>query len=146
MDALDFLKSEHESIKGYFSDYEQTAAQDQKRKIFNQIRRDLELHFYLEETILYRAFEDFVDIKDIVKRAFGEHAIAKIPLKRLGEIGVSDKESESLFQELKKSIFEHIDFEETEFFSAIRKVMKRPERERMGRLMQAERQERLEAA
>ena len=57
MNALDLLSQDHKKVKGLFEQAEK-ADEKQQKKIFDQIKQELETHTRIEETVFYPAMQE----------------------------------------------------------------------------------------
>jgi hemerythrin superfamily protein len=151
MDALELLNSDHNRVKNLFEQFKSTNGLQAQKHIFMNIHQELEIHTYLEETIFYPAFRNFPDFQDLLDDAYAEHKEVKEMLNALGTDieGRAEITTEDFTRRVSKiidSVLEHVEMEEEELFPMIRKQMKGPEREQMGRHLQAAKAEQRGAA
>jgi hemerythrin superfamily protein len=151
MDALELLKSDHDRVKSLFEQFKSTNGLQAQKHIFKSIRQELEIHTYIEETIFYPAFRNFQDFQELLDDAYTEHKAVKEKLNALvsdieGRTEIPTEEFTMRVSEIIDSVLEHVEMEEEELFPMVRKQMKRPEREQMGRHLQAAKDEQREAA
>jgi hemerythrin superfamily protein len=73
MDALELLKQDHQKVKQLFQQGEQTEDRKQQKKIFREIKSELETHARIEETIFYPAMQEHEELKDMVLESLEEH-------------------------------------------------------------------------
>jgi len=88
MDALELLKEDHQKLKRLFKQIEGTDAPAKRQELFDQINTELEIHAHIEETIFYPALENFDELKDMVEKAWDEHAEVTALLGELEKLGV----------------------------------------------------------
>ena len=65
MDALELLKQDHAKVKKLFDKAESADNREQKR-IFNQIKIELEIHAQIEENIFYPAMQRYDGLKGLL--------------------------------------------------------------------------------
>lgn len=140
MDVLEILKEDHERVDALFEQLRSASGSSDWRGPFEQIRMELELHTHIEETVFYPAFNRYDDIKPMIDEAYEEHAEVKSLLSEID--GIRGEYPKDKIETLIESVEHHVEEEENELFPKIREVMKQPERERLGRHLQAARDER----
>jgi Hemerythrin HHE cation binding domain len=142
MDALDFLKTDHERLRRLFRQF-QTESSDQRRfQVFRQIRADLLTLLYIEESVFYPPFGRYDEFQPMIARYQHTHAEIK---RQLDEIVAHKPRSEELaskIETLKEAVERQLSEEEHELFAGVRKLMKRPERDQLGRHLEAAKKER----
>lgn len=146
MDALQFLKSDHDHLKNLFQRFQENVEFVEKKRIFENIRKELEAHSFAEETVFYPAFKRYDEFQEIIERSLEEHRKVKA---LLDEIFLSEIQEDQLEEKVSNIIDQvegHIEEEEGELFPMVRKIMKSPEREQLGRHIEASKQERKLAA
>lgn len=147
MDVLEMIKGDHDRINSLFKDAQTPRDENRKWQMIRTLRTELDRYLYAEETVflpVFRKFSEFKDPLDLAYRELGEMRTILTELTRTPR-GGTNQISEKI-QQL-GSIFEnHAKEEETEIFPLVRKVMKRAERDQLGRHIQKAKQERAEAA
>jgi hemerythrin superfamily protein len=146
MDALELLKDDHRKVRSLFDEAQAAESFKQRRRAFESIKYELESHAYIEEGVFYPTFRKDDDFTEILKRSFEEHQMIKKLLQELDSMGLHiGRAGEAQFEErmlvLREAVEAHIKEEESRFFSMVRKAMKPAERDSLGRLMQATRDE-----
>ena len=132
MDALEFLKKDHDAVRALFETAE--TYQDMKR-LFERIKERLETHARLEETFFYPQFQDRELLKDLVNDAKAQHTIIK---ELLGDMGShSPREFEKNFQALKAEVQLHFTAEEGEIFPQIQSLKDGPDLAELGEQLAA---------
>lgn len=146
MDALELLRTDHDRVNNLFQQIQSARDASQKRQLFTRIRSELDAHTHIEETVLYPVFSRYEETKQIVEHSFKEHSEVKSLLQEIDGIKAAGPEMDARLQKLIDSVTHHVEEEESKLFPLIRKMMKRPEREQLGRHLQAAKQERPMAA
>jgi len=90
MDALELLKHDHREVKDLFRKIE-GAKGKQKNAVFNQIKKALQTHTRIEESIFYPAMEKKEELKDMVLQSYEEHKQVKHLLSEMDTL-VADRE------------------------------------------------------
>ena len=123
MDALELLKDDHQRLKSLFEQIEGSDDPITRQELLDQIDTELEIHAHIEETIFYPVLEDFEELKDMVEKAWDEHAEITALLKGLEELGVdSDTFAEDLTA-LIETVELHVEEEEKELFPSVREII-----------------------
>src|SRR5207302_10728118 len=91
MDALELLKQDHQKVKELLEEEEATEDGKEQKEIFKQIKKELETHARIEETVFYPAMEKHEVLKDIVLESYEEHKQIERLLRAMEDL-VSDSE------------------------------------------------------
>lgn len=135
MDAIKLLKEQHEEVKQLFEDYEE-ATPVSKQEIFEEIADKLAAHATIEEKIFYPA--TYVgELKDLLKEAVEEHLAAKRVIADLLQMEPSDENFDAKVKVLQEQIEHHVEEEEGELFSKVRKTLSKVELDFIGTEMEA---------
>jgi iron-sulfur cluster repair protein YtfE (RIC family) len=145
MDILDILKSDHERVADLFDQFESTDQKTERWRLFQMVKRELSHHAQLEETIFYPAFQRYEDLKGLIDESLREHAQVKELLASIDQLGRESGAVEDRVLQLRESVDHHVDEEENRLFPQVRRLMKRNEREILGRHLMAAKQERTAA-
>src|SRR5437588_1773094 len=148
-DAIALLKEDHKKVRGLLGDLEKSSMRGGPRadKLVTQIDKELTIHSQIEEEIFYPAFRDAVRTKDDKKMYFEakeEHHVVKLVMPEVKEDGMEVEEFAAKCKVLKELVEHHADEEEKEMFPEARKVLSRPELQKLGDRM-AERKKELGA-
>ncbi len=146
MDALEILKSDHERILDLFQQLQTAQTENRQKTLYSQIKAEFDVHAYLEETVFYPPFQRFDETRSLVANCFDEHKGIHKKFFEIDQIREHLEEFKAHTDELKKEFQTHFNREEEELFPHVRKLMRRPEREQLGRHLLAARQEREIAA
>ena len=138
MDALELLKQDHRKVKELFKQVEGVEGDKQKKKIFNQIKSELETHARIEEDIFYPAVQKYDELRDKVLESVEEHKQIKTLLREIDDL-VSDSEKfEPKLKVLQENVEHHAEEEEEgEMFPKVRKLMTKAELEELGEQLKA---------
>jgi iron-sulfur cluster repair protein YtfE (RIC family) len=110
MDALEILKQDHAKVKKLF-DKTETADDREQKRIFSQIKTELEIHAQIEENIFYPAMQRHDGLKELVADSLKEHNAMKALLQEMGTL--SDREDfEDKLEELIDNVEHHAEDEE----------------------------------
>ena len=84
----------------------------EQKQIFGQIKKELETHARIEETVFYPAMEEYEELRDMVLEAIEEHKQVKTLLREMDEL-VSDSEKfEPKLKVLMENVEHHAEEEE----------------------------------
>ena len=72
MNALELLKQDHQNVKKFFEQGQQTEDKRQQKQIFKEIKSEPETYARLEESIFYPAMEEREELKDMVLESLEE--------------------------------------------------------------------------
>jgi hemerythrin superfamily protein len=129
IDAITLLKNDHKAVEKLFKRFEKAGggAAKTKRKIVDDIIRELSIHAEIEEQLFYPAVRaaGVPDAKDMVLESLEEHGVAKWLLSELDGMDPEAERFDAKVTVLIETIRHHIEEEEGEMFPAVRKVLKR---------------------
>lgn len=142
MNALQFLKRDHDKVRKLFADFE-TAGDDalvRKQEIAEQVFVELQTHSRIEEEVFYPALNAKATSrgKELVEEALDEHADVDEMIRELRGLSPGDDEFEDKFQGLISSVEHHIQEEEGEMFPEAEKRLG-SELEELGKELEQER-------
>ena len=137
MDVLELLKADHDRINLLLDQFRTETGRQQQILIFESVRNDLNVHLKVEEEIFYPAFRNYPELKEIVDSFFKEHQEVRDYLERINALPDGSTEIEGQVTTFSDALNRHLQEEEITLFPMVRKVMKRSERERLGRHIQA---------
>lgn len=123
-DAIALLVADHHEVKEKFEEFFGLShrAKAGKKKLADQICRDLTIHTQIEEEIFYPAARTVLDDDALVDEALVEHAAAKELIEQLDNMHVDDDLYDAKVTVLCEQIEHHVKEEETQLFPAIRKT------------------------
>lgn len=136
MDALELLKQDHAKVKKLF-DRTETADDREQKRIFSQIKTELEIHAHIEENIFYPAMQRYDELKELVAESLKEHSGMKTLLQEM--VNLSDREDfVDKLEELIDNVEHHAeDEEEGKMFPKVRELVSANELEKLGAQLQA---------
>jgi hemerythrin superfamily protein len=131
------LRNDHETIKSLFDKFQKSGgprAQNGKKELFNEIRRELLIHSQMELEIFYPALAATSSARaaELVSVAQREHHEVEKLLQELNSMNASDKTFESKMDELIENVGQHIEMEEEEIFDEARKNLPESRLEELG--------------
>lgn len=122
-DALAVLKRDHERVQAMFEQYEALGerARAGKRKLANEICRELSLHAELEEALFYPALRGAGrDYHEMVDEALVEHAAAKDLIGQIEAMDAGEELFDARVKVLGEQVAHHVEEEEGELFPKAR--------------------------
>lgn len=133
MDALELLKRDHQKVKELFEQAEEAEAGQEQKHIFGQIKRELETHARIEESIFYPAMEKYDELKDMVREAIKEHKEVKTLLKEMENLVDNSQKFERKLQVLMENVEHHAEEEEEgKMFPKVRDIVDSDTLEALG--------------
>src|SRR5689334_21790336 len=120
--ATDFLKEDHQKVRGLFSDYaelEEEAAAG-KMHLFMELKRELTIHARIEEEIFYPAVQRHeeieVETQERVADALEAHEVVRMLLHDLSSLTPEDGEFDAKIHALRERVLRHANDEERTLF------------------------------
>ena len=137
-DALGLLKQDHEKVKQLFEQAEVAEEDKEKRKIFKEIKKELETHTRIEESIFYPAMQEYEELKDMVLESIEEHKQVKKLLREIDRLGKTSDKFEPKLRVLQENVEHHAEEEEEgKMFPKIRKLVDSAELQEIGTELEA---------
>jgi hemerythrin superfamily protein len=138
------LRNDHETVKSLFDTFKKAGgarAQNGKKELFNEIRREILIHSQMELEIFYPALAATSSGRaaELVSVAEREHREVEELLQELSAMNGADKTFESKMDELIEEVGRHIEMEEEEIFDEARKNLPELRLEELGLEMEARR-------
>ncbi len=127
-DAIALLKADHRTVEKLFKSFEKSGdtAHRTKRKLVDDIIRELSVHAAIEEQFLYPAVRrDLPKAEDDALEAIEEHHVAKWILSELERMAPEDERFDAKVTVLIESVRHHVREEEQELFPEMRAGMSR---------------------
>lgn len=143
MDALKLLKEDHKKVKMLFGEVEGLSdrAKAQRKKLFQQIDKELTVHSQIEEKIFYPEFRQRAsnsEEKEEILEAYEEHGLVKQMIHDLEDLDPKDEAYRPKLEVLKDLVDHHVKEEEGTMFKMARELFEKDELDEIGeRLMQA---------
>jgi len=146
MDALELLKHDHREVKDLFRKIE-GAKGKQKNAVFNQIKKALQTHTRIEESIFYPAMEKKEELKDMVLESYEEHKQIKNLLSEMDTLVADSQKFEPKLKVLKENVEHHAEEEEEgKMFPKIRELFDDQYLKQLGQELEAAKGKRSRAA
>ena len=149
MDAIAFLKKDHEKVTALFQRFNDgggltgvvrrltgnSASPTQRRSIAERICRALDVHAQIEESTFYPAVRALRDerLDEMLDEALREHGTIKDRVEET-RLGLDDDDRlKSAMTSLQQCVDHHVAEEEREMFPKVEERMPEPERSALGR-------------
>jgi hemerythrin superfamily protein len=137
MDALELLKQDHQKVKELFEQAEEAEEDKEKEEIFNQIKKELETHAHIEESVFYPAMEKHEELKDMVLESYEEHRQIKTLLREMDELVSAGEKFEPKLKVLMEKVEHHAEEEEEDMFPQVQELMDEADLEELGQELEA---------
>lgn len=136
MNAIEFLKHEHDKVRKMLDDISDDSHREEtKRKKFDALCHDLIRHETMEETIWYPSFKHNEKVDDTIKHLISEEKDAEKAIKKFENVQ-SFEEWEEKFVKFKKDVEHHANEEEEKLFPKVEKILTDEELKLLGIKMQ----------
>lgn len=140
--ATKLLEEDHKRVRELFGRYEDTRDRATKKRIVDDITRELTLHAKVEEEIFYPRFlKRRGDPQKMVRESFEEHKVVETLLAELSKIGPRDEQFDAKVTVLQENVDHHAKEEERDLFPEAEKLLSKRELERMGAEMEDRKEE-----
>jgi hypothetical protein len=140
MDAIGFLKQQHEEAKAMFERLKEASAQ-QRGALWQQLEPELKLHEQMEEAHLYGPVAEDATT-DATLREWKTHHHDEVTeaeglMREINDLDSSGSEWMEAVGELKETLEHHIEEEEAKIWPKIREVWDRSKLEEAGLQLEA---------
>jgi hemerythrin superfamily protein len=132
MDALQLLKQDHQSVKDLFDQIDDAEDAKQRKRIFDQIDTQLNIHAHIEETVFYPEMQKIDELKDMVEEALEEHQEVKTLLEEIEGLDPEGEQFSASLEELMENVEHHVAEEEDEMFPKVREHCDQATLDRLG--------------
>src|SRR4026208_2173076 len=147
MDALKLLKKDHDTVKELFEKAEANNNEKQQKKLFEEIKMELETHTHIEETVFYPAVAKYDELKDMVLESLEEHKQVKTRLRERDERTEGEERWEPKLKVLMENVEHHAEEEEeAKMFPKVRKLMDAGALDQLGDELEAAKDKQLRKA
>jgi hemerythrin superfamily protein len=142
MNALTFLKQEHQNVEALFKRFEDAGSNATKTKgqIAQKIIEHLSIHAAIEEQVFYPAVQSLPGMEDMVLEALEEHHGAKMFLMELEKLPPTFERYDAKMKVLMEQVRHHVQEEEEELFPQVREAMSVQQLEELGERLQKARE------
>ena len=132
MDALELLKQDHQAVKDLFDQIDDAEDGKQRKKLFDQIDTQLNIHAHIEETVFYPEMQKIDQLKDMVEEALAEHQELKTLLEKVEGLDPEAEQFSASLEELMENVEHHVAEEEDEMFPKVRERCDQATLDRLG--------------
>jgi hemerythrin superfamily protein len=146
VDALELLKSDHDTVRGLFEQFEQAKESgdtQQLKALQEQIFTELEVHTSVEEEVFYpEAKAVGEEAEELVAEGVEEHHVVKILMEEIQALTPEDEAWAAKMSVLIENVEHHAEEEETELFPQLRETFGDERLQRMGQQLEEAKQRR----
>ncbi|MGN6731149.1 MAG: hemerythrin domain-containing protein [Candidatus Binatia bacterium] len=132
MDALQLLRQDHKAVKDLFEQVDGAEDGKQRKRIFDQIDTQLNIHAHIEETVFYPEMRKIEELKEMVEEALQEHQEVKTLLEEIEGLDPESEEFSASLEELIENVEHHVAEEEDEMFPKVREQCDQAALDRLG--------------
>jgi hemerythrin superfamily protein len=140
-DAVALIKADHRKVEQLFKEFEEAGdrAYKTKRRLVEEIIRELEVHATLEEESYYPAVAAKAkkDGKELVAEAVEEHHVVKVLRGELADLPAEDDAFDAKVSVLIENVRHHVEEEESELLPQSQELLGADELARLGEEMAA---------
>jgi hypothetical protein len=137
-DALELLAEDHQTVKDLFEQAEAAGDDKEKKRIFREIKKQLDTHSRIEETIFYPAMQEHEELKDMVLESLEEHRQVKKMLRDMDKLGKNSEMFEPKLKVLQENVEHHAEEEEEgKMFPKVRELLSAGELSELGEELQS---------
>jgi hemerythrin superfamily protein len=115
-EATVMLRSDHKLVRGLFDEFEKTRSDSKKKKLVDQICRELMVETRLEEEIFYPAFKAALRDKELVPEANVEHQAVKDLIAQVERVEPSGEDYDAKVRVMGEFVKHHVKEEQNEMF------------------------------
>lgn len=135
MDALQLLHADHDRLSRIFAQLETAVSERDLIRCFREVRSTFLNHTETEENVFYPPFARYDELAPLIDSLRRDHQMAKTLLQQFESQLRQREDTADVMSRFINSVRDHLQREETELFPIVRKMMKRHERENLGRHM-----------
>ncbi len=133
MDIYERLIQDHGKQKGLMGGIADTVgASDERRRLFRELKQELEAHANAEEQTLYAAMISEPDAQEKARHSIVEHDEMNDMIAELEDSDMSEGAWIAKFKQLRDRVVHHVDEEEDEVFARARKVISQSKAEALA--------------
>lgn len=132
--AIDLLTDDHRRVDRLFEEYERDPLDASRKRIVDEITKELSIHAAIEEQVFYPAVKQTLgsDGIELVDEALQEHLEVKELLALLQDMDHMSREFDERVRALIRNVREHVDEEEGEIFPMFREAIDGARLEEIG--------------
>ena len=122
MNAIELLKEDHNRVSRLFQKVKADTEGKNHKKLFEQIREELEIHTHIEETVFYPQIKQEKEIEELVLEGIEEHHQVKMFLRELGNLVEDSEKFDPKLKVLMEDVEHHVQEEEGEMFPKLQEA------------------------
>jgi hypothetical protein len=148
MNAFDILKEDHQKVSDLFEKLEPTTerAVKTREELFTKLKTELDIHAFIEETLLYPVLKEIEETRDITLEGIEEHRLVKQLLAELEQMPKGTEQWTAKMTVLKENVEHHVEEEEGEMFKQARSALTKEQIEQLTTRVQAEKKKQMAAS
>ncbi|MDQ3931828.1 MAG: hemerythrin domain-containing protein [Actinomycetota bacterium] len=126
VDALEFIRSEHEDFRGLLNRYEEVDPDDHsaKRDLVAELITVVVQHSAMEERAFYPAVREHIpELDEHIREGIEEHHVVEVIMQELKQLDATDEQFDAKVEVFAENLLHHIQEEEDELFPKIRSEM-----------------------
>lgn len=140
MDALQLLKTDHDTVRGLFEQFKQAkeaGSTDQMKALQEQIFTELEVHTAIEEEVFYpEAKAVGEEAEELISEGVEEHHVVKVLMDEILALSPDDEAWAAKMTVLIENVEHHAEEEESELFPQLRTTFGDERLERIGEALE----------
>jgi hemerythrin superfamily protein len=140
------LQRDHDKHRALLEKLERVRAVDERRSLFDTLRKELQAHAAAEEESLYATMLGNPDLRDEARHSVSEHKEIDDKLGELIDADEASSEWQTAFGELQHRYLHHIDEEEEEMFPKASTLLSPETEERLAATFERRKPRELERA
>jgi hypothetical protein len=136
VDAIKFLKQQHDEVEDLFEEFENSESDDEKQALFEEIADNLAIHATIEERWFYPAIRA-KQTEQQLEEAYDEH----LEVKKLLLDCMKSTEApgfDGKVAALKGAVLHHVEEEEEEMFEEVKDLLDKEALEALGQQLEGE--------
>jgi hemerythrin superfamily protein len=137
MDAFRLLKQDHEKVKGLFAQFEAASTSQEQKRLFAQIKSELELHTRIEEKAVYPLLKEQAQTKEKTDEALQEHHVVKTLLQEATGVNPEGDAFPAKVKVMRENVEHHVQEEEGEMFPLAQKILSAQQQQQIAREIEA---------
>jgi hemerythrin superfamily protein len=134
MKANELIQKQHRLVEDLFDQFEKARGAAKKR-VFEQIAKNLVGHDAIEREIFYPACEEAIDDEDILGESVVEHGVVEFCIFR-ADLNQDSEEFDQYVTVLKEMVEHHVKEEERSLLPKAKRAMDREQLETLGERME----------
>jgi hemerythrin superfamily protein len=123
MNVITLLKNDHRTVEALFAQFEKAKDGRMKKRLVNEMIKELSKHAAVEEQIVYPAARKVLDEEDPVLEALEEHHVVKWTLSEIEKMSPDAERFDAKVKVLIDMVRHHVEEEEGELFPKLREKL-----------------------